>query len=197
MRDSLSGQNKVDLDAKLTQVQQAQDAAARQQRAGEAKEGLSKVSKAFEASEPDAMQMAQKKDSLKPGQQESLNLGLAELQSLIKQQQSNRKMSPQDRASQEKEALFNLRSGMRDLYGDNERGTRIMTQLEEALKTDAPVDVEILKKLMAELEHFSVETADRMASKEDKPELTNIDPSRLPPAYRGRIQKYFQRLSEK
>jgi hypothetical protein len=197
LRDALSGTNKVDLDAKLAQVQQAQDAAARQERAGEAKEGLSKVSKAFEASEPDAMQMAQRKDSLKPGQQESLNLGLAELQSLIKQQQSNRKMSPQDRASQEKEALFNLRSGMRDVYGDNERGTRVLTQLEEALKTDEPVDVEILKKLMAELEHFSVETADRLASKEDKPEVTNIDPSRLPPAYRGRIQKYFQRLSEK
>src|ERR1035438_3834946 len=131
LRDALSGTNKVDLDAKLAQVQQAQDGAARQERAGEAKEGLSKVSKAFEASEPDAMQMAQRKDSLKPGQQESLNLGLAELQSLIKQQQSNRKMSPQDRASQEKEALFNLRSGMRDLYGDNERGTKILTQLEE------------------------------------------------------------------
>jgi hypothetical protein len=197
LRQALSGQNKVDLDAKLTQLQQAEDAADRQQRAGEAKEGLSKVSKAFEASEPNAMQMAQRKDSLKPGQEESFNLGLAELQSLIKQQQNNRKVSPQDRASQEKEALFNLRSGMRDLYGDNERGTKILTQLEETLQTDAPVDIEILKKLMAELEHFSVETADRMASKEDKPELTNIDPSRLPPAYRGRIQKYFQRLSEK
>ena len=28
-------------------------------------------------------------------------------------------------------------------------------------------------------------------------ELSNIDPARLPPAYRGRIQKYFQKLSEK
>jgi hypothetical protein len=197
LRDSLSGQNKVDLDAKLARLQQAEDAAARQQRAGEAKEGLSKVSKAFEASEPQGMQTAQKQDSLKPGQQESLNLGLAELESLIKQQQSNRKMSPQDRASQEQEALFNLRTGLKDLYGNNERSTQILTQLEQALKVDAPVDIEILKKLMTELEHFSVETADRMASKDDKPEVTNIDPSRLPPAYRGRIQKYFQRLSEK
>ena len=169
----------------------------RQQRAGEAKEGLSKVSKAFEASEPKTMQMAQKTDSLKPGQQESFNLGLAELESLIKQQQNNRKLSPQDRASQGQEALLNLQAGLRDLYGNNERGVQILAQLDQALKKDAPVDVEILKKLMAELQHFSVETADRMARKEDKPEVTNIDPARLPPAYRGRIQKYFQRLSEK
>jgi hypothetical protein len=57
--------------------------------------------------------------------------------------------------------------------------------------------VEDLRKLIAELQHFSVETADQMAKREDKPEVTNIDPTRLPPAYRGRIQKYFQRLSEK
>ena len=59
------------------------------------------------------------------------------------------------------------------------------------------MDIGDLKKLMDELQHFSVETADHLAKKEDKPEVTNIDPTRLPPAYRGRIQKYFQKLSEK
>ena len=197
LREALSGQNKVDLDAKLTRLQQAQDETAKQQRAGEAMEGLSKVSKAFEASEPKAMQMAQKTDSLKPDEQESFNLGLAELESLIKQQQNKRQVSPRDQASQGREAMFNLRTGMRDLYGDNERGNRILAQLEEILKAENPVDVETLKKLMAELQHFSAETSDRLARKDDKPEVMNIDPSRLPPAYRGRIQKYFQKLSEK
>ncbi|HVM50062.1 MAG TPA: hypothetical protein VMU04_18685 [Candidatus Acidoferrum sp.] len=197
LRDALSGTNKVDTDAKLTQLQQAEDAAARQQRAGEAKESLGKISKAFEASQPQAMQAARGNDALKPGQQESFNLGLAELDSLIKQQESNRKLSPGDRAAQEREALSNLRTGMRDLYGNEERGMQILAQLDEQFKKDAPVDVELLKKLVNELEHFSVETADRLATREDKPQVTNIDPSRLPPAYRGRIQKYFQRLSEK
>jgi len=197
LREALSGQNKVDLDAKLTRLQQAQEAADKQQRAGEAKDGLSRVSKAFEASQPKEMQLAQKTDSLKPDGQESYNLGLAELESLIKQQQNNRQVSPRDRESQQREALFNLRTSLRDLYGNNERATRILTQLEETLKPEAPVDVELLKKLMTELQHFSVETSDRLARKEDKPEVTNIDPARLPPAYRGRIQKYFQKLSEK
>jgi hypothetical protein len=197
LRDALSGQNKVGLDAKLTQLQQAADAEAKQQRAGEAKEALSRVSKAFEASEPDPLQMAQQADPLKPDGRERFDLGLSELQSLIKQQEGNRQVSHEDQAKQRQEALFNLSSGLADLYGDNERLQRFVAQLQENLKPDAPIDVEILKKLMTELQHYSVETSDRLAKKEDKPEVTNIDPSRLPPAYRGRIQKYFQRLSEK
>jgi myosin heavy subunit len=197
LREALSGQNKVDLDAKLNRLQLAQDEAAKQERAGEAMESLSKVSKAFEESEPKALQMAQRADSLKPDEQESFDLGLAELESLIKQREKNRQTSAQDQAKQGQEALFNLRTGLRSLYGNNERGNQILAQLEEMLKADAPVDAEILKKLMTELQHFSVESAEQLARKEDKPEVTNIDPTRLPPAYRGRIQKYFQKLSEK
>ena len=197
LRDALSGQNKVDLDAKLTRLQQAQDQTSKQQRAGEAMEGLSKISKAFESSQPQALQTARKTDSLKPGEQESFNLGLAELESLIKQQENNRQVSPRAKAQQGQEALQNLRAGMKSLYGDNERGTQILMQLDSMLKEENLVDVEILKKLVNELQHFAVETSDGLARKEDKPEVTNIDPSRLPPAYRGRIQKYFQRLSEK
>jgi hypothetical protein len=216
LRDALSGQNKVDLDARLSRLQQAQDEAARKQRAGEAKESLSKVSKAFEASEPKTMQMARNTDSLKPGEQESFDRGLAQLESLIKlcqrgvagdglaqrqvpgnQAQNNRQVSPRDQASQEREAMANLRAGMRSLYGDNERGNKILAQLDEALRPENPADIELLMKIMAELQHFSVETSDRLAKKEDKPEVTNIDPAKLPPAYRGRIQKYFQKLSER
>jgi hypothetical protein len=199
LREALSGDKKVDLDAKLTQVQVAPDEASRRQRAGEAMQGLSQVSKAFEASEPKALQAAQKGDALKPDGQESLSLGLAELESLIKQRESNRPVSPQDQAKLGQEALRNLRAGVQSLYGDSERGNQILVQLDQALKTnkDAPVDVELLKKLVTELQHFSVETAERLGKKEDKPEVTNIDPTRLPPAYRGRIQKYFERLSER
>ena len=68
--------------------------------------------------------------------------------------------------------------------------------MKQMFQTNA-VDVDDLKKLMDQLQHFSVETSDRLAKKEDKPDITNIDPTRLPPAYRGRIQKYFQKLSEK
>jgi hypothetical protein len=197
LRDALSGQNKVDLDARLSRLQQAQSEEEKQQRAGEAKEALSKVSQAFTESQPKVTQMARETDSLKPDKQESLSQGLAKLDSLLKQLQREHPMSKENQGKQGKEALFNLQTGLRSQYGDNERGNQILLHLEKMLKAEAPLEVADLKKLMDELQHFSVETSDRLARKDDKPDITNIDPSRLPPAYRGRIQKYFQKLSEK
>ena len=102
-----------------------------------------------------------------------------------------------NQAKQGREALANLQTGVKDLYGNNERAVLLLQQLDKMLKAEQPIEVEDLKKLINELQHFSVETADQMERREAKPEVTNIDPTRLPPAYRGRIQKYFQRLSEK
>jgi hypothetical protein len=65
------------------------------------------------------------------------------------------------------------------------------------LKTEKPLDGDDLRSLINELQHFSVETAEQVSKREDKPEVTNIDPTKLSPTYRGRITKYFQRLSEK
>src|SRR5205085_12279379 len=113
---------------------------------------LGKVSKAVTESEPQAMQEAQKGDSLKPGPQESLGRGLAQLQSLIKEMQENRDVSPQDQAKQGQEALYNLQLGLREMYGGNERGNQLMLHLQQQLKKgESPVDVEALKKLMDEL----------------------------------------------
>jgi hypothetical protein len=196
LRDALAGTNKVDLDVKLSQLQQAPDRPSQQQRAGEAKDALSKISRAFGESAPKTMQMARKSDSLKPGEQDSFNLGLAQLESLAKQLAKEQKISAQDQSKQGQEALYNLQSGMRSLQGDNERGNQILLHLEDLLKSKDPIEIEDLRKLLSELQHFSVESTDHLAKKDD-PEVTNIDPSRLPPAYRGRIQKYFQKLSEK
>ena len=93
--------------------------------------------------------------------------------------------------------MANLQQGMRGLYGNNDRGVQLLLKLDQMLKTERPIEVGDLKQLMSELQHFSFETADQMERRQDKPEVTNIDPTRLPPAYRGRIQKYFQKLSEK
>jgi hypothetical protein len=141
--------------------------------------------------------MAQKTDSLKPGEQESFNQGMSELESLLKQLEDKRHMSPENQRKQGREALGNLQQGVRALYGDTERGTQILLKLDQMLKAEKLLDADDLKGLINELQHFSVETADQMSRREDKPEVTNIDPTKLPPAYRGRITKYFQRLSEK
>jgi len=198
LRESLSDPNMTSLNWPLGELERSQDKETKEKAAGQAKEGLAKVSKAFTESEPQALQQAQKSDSLKPPEQESLERGLAQLQSLLKQMQEKRPLSAQDQAKQGQEALYNLQTGLRETYGSNERGNQIMLHLEQELKKgESPLDVENLKKLMEELQHFSLEISALEARKEDKPEVTNIDSARLPPAYRGRIEKYFQKLSEK
>jgi hypothetical protein len=198
LRDALSGTNKVDLDTKLNELQQASDQAAKKEKSGEVRNGLQNVSKAFAASEPKALQAARQSDALKPGDQESFAVGMAQLESLIKQLENNRQLSPSDQAKQGQESLHNLQQGLQSQSGNIERGTAILGEFDNLLKAERKaLEVADLKKLMDELQHFSVETSDRLAKKEDQPVITNIDPSRLPPAYRGRIQKYFQKLSEK
>jgi hypothetical protein len=197
LRNALSGPNKVELDSKLARLQLAQDEATKRERAGDARDALGKVSKAFDESEPKAMQMAQKQDSLKPGEQDSFNMGMSELESLLKQLEDKRQLSREKQDKQGQEALGNLQAGVRSKYGDNDRGAQLLAKLDQMLKAEQPIEVEDLRSLINELQHFSVETADQMERKQDKPEVTNIDPTRLPPAYRGRIQKYFQKLSEK
>jgi hypothetical protein len=191
LRNALSGTNKVDLDAKLNQLEMASgDPSTRKEQAGQARDGLGKISKAFAASEPGAMQMAQKSDSLKGGGQDSFGMGMAELESLIKQLEKSNQIPREDQTKQAQEALYNLQLGLREQYGNDDRNKLLLP-----LRTNA-LDADVLKKLMEQLQHFSVETTDR-AKKDDKPDIANIDPTRLPPAYRGRIQKYFQKLSEK
>ncbi len=123
-------------------------------------------------------------------------MGMAELDSLIKQLEKSNQIPKEDQKKQGQEALYNLQLGLREHYGNNDRGNQILLSMNQMLQTNF-LDAESLKKLMDQLQHFSVETSDRLAKKEDKPDVTNIDPTRLPPAYRGRIQKYFQKLSEK
>jgi len=43
----------------------------------------------------------------------------------------------------------------------------------------------------------ATETVEKAATNAPRPEMTSIDPTRLPPAYRERVQTYFRKLSEK
>jgi ABC-type transporter Mla subunit MlaD len=198
LHDALRGEKKVELDAKLKQLQQQpQEAARNQELASQAKEGLERVKQAFGDSQPQTAQNAQRSDTLKPSGQESFSQGLAKLDSLLKQLQKAGQPPRADQSKQGQEALYDLQSGMRSQYGDNERGNQLLLHLQEMLKAEGALEPGDLRKLMDELERFSLETSDRLAKNEEKPDVTNIDPARLPPAYRGRIQKYFQKLSEK
>lgn len=193
----LSDAKMQEMKSQLGQLAGSQSDGEKKDAAGKAKGSLSKVSEAFEKSEPKASQTARKSDSLKPSEQGSMERGLAQLGSLVRQLQEGRPMDSKDQGKQGQEALANLQRGMQSLYGNHKPGQEILVEMERELKGQAEKpDPEKLKKLMEKLQNFSVELAEK-DKKPDQPEVTNIDPAKLPPAYRGRIEKYFQKLSEK
>ncbi len=198
LRDALNDFNMTSLNWPLSELENAQDEASRKGAAGKAKEGLSKVSKAFTESEPQGLQAAQKAKPLQQEPKGSFERGMSQLDSLVKQAETKRQMSPQNQSKQGQEALYNLQNGFEEMFGSNERGNQILVRLEKELKKgESSMDAANIRKLMDELQNFSLELKNRSAKKEDEPDVTNIDSSKLPAAYRGRIEKYFQKLSEK
>lgn len=196
LRDALSDANKQALDQKLSELAQASGSEERQQKAGVAKAGLEKVSQAFQKSQPQVLQEAKTSDALNAGQPDAFERGMAQLESLLRQLQAQRPISPEDQSKQRREALQNLQTGIEVLYGANEKSQALLLLLERELKAPGhEVDPVTLKKLMAELTHFSAEVKDPVKPPDD-PAVTSMDPARFPPAYRGRIEEYFKKLSE-
>ncbi|MEO7297754.1 MAG: hypothetical protein ABI042_04175, partial [Verrucomicrobiota bacterium] len=133
---------------------------------------------------------------LKDGDQNTFEKGMSQLQGLLNRLQNNKPLSPEDLKKLQQETSLNLQDGLNSLYGSNENSKKMLLMIEQELKEKGhPLDIEGVKKLMAELEHFSAEVKDP-SKKSDDPVVTNIDPTRLPPAYRGRVEKYFRKLSE-
>ena len=197
LRDSLTGANQSGMDSQLNQLAQAQGNDGKKAAAGSAMQGLQKVSQAFTQSQPSALQSAQKNDALKPGMQESFERGMAQLESMKQQMENGHQVPPEEEAKQRREALANLSDGLQNLYGSDQQAKQLLAELQQNLKDNptGPLDLALLKKMMDQLRNFSIEIADKRDQNE-KPDMTNIDPSHLPPAYRGRIEKYYQKLSE-
>jgi predicted DNA-binding ribbon-helix-helix protein len=197
LRDELKDEKKQQLDAKVAAACQSPMASGRPQAAGAAKSDLARVSQAFTESQPQVLQQAQANDPFQQGSDEAFQLGLKQLESLLRQKQNGRPLPAQDEQSQRREAFQNLMQGLSRQDGNNnEYGRDVIALIERELRDRGePIDIEALKKLQEKLTRFAVEMQDE--AKPDEKAMTYIDPARLPPSYRGPIEKYFQKLSEK
>jgi len=82
---------------------------------------------------------------------------------------------------------------MRDELRNASQGQQLLEQLQQSLSREQDLDPVRLRQLSDQLERFSSEIS---RANKSAPDLANFDPARLPPAYRGRIEKYFKKLSE-
>jgi hypothetical protein len=197
LREALKDPDKSKWRAILDQLAKEQDAAARRSQAGQAKAALEAVGRAFDESLPHPVQTARQSDALDAGQQGSFSRGLSALDSLSKRLRENRPLSAEDQRKQEQEALAHLQAGLRNEFGNSEAGQQLLQELESLLASSGRGNPEELQKLLQQLARFSSEGTIQRSRGGDPAEVANLDASRLPAAYRGRIQKYFEKLSER
>jgi hypothetical protein len=198
LREALGEKPRAALEEKLTQVEKAASPAARQEPAGQVQQALLKVCEAFEQSLPKAMRIAKDAAQSQPSQADGLQQGLAQLGSLLRQLESQRPVSPEDREKQRREAYFNLQNALRALAPAQPTAVVLSRELDQDLKPgEKAFDAEVLKRLMAALEKFNRELHAEPENRAVKPEVTGLEAGRMPAAYRGRVEKYFQKLSEK
>lgn len=193
LREALSDENKRILDSQCDSLGRAEGNSARRQAAGTAKAGLQKVSQAFTVSQPQLLAELQQDDAFQPGGQRSLDRGIEHLESLLQSSQDGRRLSAEDRKKLQQEALTDIEKGIEDLDSDTESSEKTYRVLREFYTPSVTVDPKVIQRLIEQLENLSVELR---SEEPGEPEIRHIDPEKLPQAYRERIQKYFEKLSE-
>jgi hypothetical protein len=197
LHDALGPARQVQRERRLENVARAEGAEARGKAAGEARAALEQVSRAFDESQPGVTQALRKEDPLAEKEDDALDRALRRLDGLVAGAETGHVRNPQDSQRQRRQILEDFRLGTKSRYGAEARVLRLTRQLEQELtKVDLKVDPQKLRKLLEEIEQFRVEASQRSLAKKDDPRLEHVDPSKLPPAYRDRIQKYFQKLAE-
>ncbi len=197
LHDALSDARQDKLSSQLSKLAQAQDSASQKSAAQDAANSLHDITKAFDASMPATMKAAQQGNPLTPDAGEALNQAIQELESLEAGKQSGGSAPSGEEAKQREEARLNLMKSIPQLYGNNEATAALLDQIDQELKGEGkPIDVEALKKLLDQIQNLRVELDDKKMEKPDKEEISHIDPSKLPPEYRERVERYFQKLSE-
>ena len=190
---ALSDEKKKAIDKDLDQLGQSTDPAARKELASRAGQDLKQISQAFEQSQPKALQQAKERDSLK--EPNSLEKAMEQLQGLLNRMQGARPLSDQDAQKLAREAQLNLRDATKE-SPSNEAAKKLLLMLDDQLKSETnKIDLAGIKKIMNEVESYSAQVKDP-SQKTNDPAVSSVDASKLPPAYRGRIENYFRKLSE-
>ncbi|MET0553509.1 MAG: hypothetical protein ABW221_10765, partial [Vicinamibacteria bacterium] len=156
-------------------------------------EALDRLARAFDDSAPASAREARAGDSL-GADGDDLGDALRRLEQLALRPSGGDAGTDGKRRT---EARAALRGALLRKYGREKRTADLLVETDAALQGGQPIDAARIRKLMDAVERFRVELTDARLGAADDPRLRHVDAERLPAAYRDRIQRYFQRLSEK
>ncbi|HUY33951.1 MAG TPA: hypothetical protein VMV69_14485 [Pirellulales bacterium] len=198
LAEALGDEKKQQLDQQADRLAGAKTPDETRQSAESLRQGLRRISQAFSASCPRCQGDLKSSGGSKESGRNKIAMGMRHLESAARVKSKARPMSPQDEKQLREEALDRFEEGLPALYGHNERTVQLLQRLERDLKDDEfPLDLLVVRKLVEEIQSLRRESAAEGEKQPDAMVIQNIDPSRLPPAYRKSIEKYYQKLSER
>jgi hypothetical protein len=196
LREELNPENKQKLDGQCQAMcNNPGGGNGRKQAAATAKAGLQRVARAMQSGgQAGLARRPSGSDHLRTDSSRALARARQQLESLMRSAQYGRGR-PADQRQLLRDALRNMKAGMARA-GRGAPPNELTSALEEQLKEERlEIDVELLRRLLAELEQVQVEKIAKDPLKE-QPNVTNLDPQNYPPGYRDWIQRYYRRLAE-
>ena len=197
LREALADENKQTLDSQCDSLRNCRGSDAKKKCAGAAKASLQQICQAFTASQPKILAQVQQEDSFQPGGQRSLDRGIKHLESLLQSNRDSRYMSAEDRQNLQEEALTNIKKGIESLDYDTKSSGITYKMLRDYYTPEVTLDPKVIQRLIAQLDNLSVEFVNAKGEKPGEPEISHFDSENMPQAYRERIRKYFEKLSER
>jgi hypothetical protein len=197
LREELNPENKKKLDGQCQGVcNNPGGGAGRKQAAGAAKAGLQRVAQAMQPGErPGGAPRPGGSDPLRTDSSQALARARQQLESLMRSAQLGRRPSPSEQRQLLRDALRNMQIGKAPA-GRGSAPNDPTSALEDLPKEeDLQIDMELLRRLLAQLEQVQVEQSPAREANE-KPNVTNLDPQNYPPGYRDWIQRYYRHLAE-
>jgi hypothetical protein len=195
LRKALSPQEQQARERALDALARAEGADERRKAAGQSKVALDQLARAFDDSAPASSREARSADALGGGEGTGdLGEALRRLQQLVLRPEAGDAEADRKRRQ---EARASLRGVLERQYGQEKRTPDLLVETDAALQGGQPIDAARIRKLVDAIERFRVELTDARLTADQDPRLRHADVDRLPAAYRDRIQRYFQRLSEK
>jgi hypothetical protein len=197
LREALDDQNMERISGQCQQLGQSGSPNGQKAAAGELARQLQQIADAFDASCPGGTRQGTSGKTLAPQGHEAMTRGLQQLENAARGKAGGRSLTAQECAQLAREASANLRAGIASLYGNTDRSSQVIDQLESKVdETESLIDANTVRELIRQIQQLSREREPGAKPDSQRSETSNVDLSRLPPTYRQAIEKYYQKLSE-
>jgi hypothetical protein len=136
-------------------------------------------------------------DPLRDGGDELWRRAARQLEGLRRRQESGRPLEPEQERQMREDAISRLSDAVSSLPGTNRPSDDVLSRIRQELEQPQEVlDWGIIRELVRGIQEHRREVDAPPDADMEAAELTNVESTQLPPAYRRAIERYYQKLSD-